>query len=363
LTSEQRKHAIRGPIPHLRLRVAQRHEGARLGHPVPLDDPDPDVVEPADHRLGDGGPANDHAKARGELPASRVLLQGLDDPEPDRRNAGGERHLLPFHEVEEALGIQVRTGEHLARTEHRQSEWEPPRVHVEHRNDGHHDIGLAETHRDCLGEGVEHERTMRVEDPLQPARGTGGVTEADGVGLREGGQRRERRVPGEELFVVFEPRRNRLPRERNDEDPFGVHLVPHLLEDGKQHVVDQDPAVPGVVDHVGQMIGGKAEVERVKHSPRRGHPEVRLEMRRVIPHEGRDPVARPKTFFDNRPGQRASPANYRRVVGVPNAPVRRSRRDGDGREKPFRPREKGAERERIVIHHQAVHLVRSASGA
>ena len=63
--------------------------------------------------------------------------------------------------------------------------------------------------------------------------------------------------------------------------------------------VDDDAAVLGVVDDVGQLLGREPDVERVQHRSHGGDGEIRLEVALVVPAEGADAV----TLLDAQPGQ------------------------------------------------------------
>ena len=103
-----------------------------------------------------------------------------------------------------------------------------------------------------------------------------------------------------EVFVVRVPLGNRLPRMRDDEHFFEVRPLAKLLEQRQEHVVDDHEAVARVRRDERDVVRVQSQVQRVEHTARTRHREVRLQMLRVVPHEGRDAIA----LLHPRPSQR-----------------------------------------------------------
>src|SRR5207244_10917415 len=59
----------------------------------------------------------------------------------------------------------------------------------------------------------------------------------------------------------------------------------------QQAFVDDGDPVAGVEDDVGQFVGMEAEIERMEDAAHQRDSEVCLEVLRVVPGQGRDPVA------------------------------------------------------------------------
>ena len=76
-------------------------------------------------------------------------------------------------------------------------------------------------------------------------------------------------------------------------------LVPDAGQQRNERGVDDDAAVLGVVDDVGQLLGREPDVEGVQHRAHGGNGEVRLEVALVVPAERADAVPR----LDAQPGQ------------------------------------------------------------
>ena len=71
---------------------------------------------------------------------------------------------------------------------------------------------------------------------------------------------------------------------------FELRLFADSFVKRYEHVVDDQKSVARVVCDIGNVVWMKAKIERVEHPTRRGDSEVRLHVRVVVPHEGRDPV-------------------------------------------------------------------------
>ena len=73
---------------------------------------------------------------------------------------------------------------------------------------------------------------------------------------------------------------------------FDRHAVAKLLEQRQQALVDDQDAILGVVDDVGELVGVQAQVQRVQHRADRRDRQVRLEVLMPRPGERRHAIAR-----------------------------------------------------------------------
>jgi len=70
-------------------------------------------------------------------------------------------------------------------------------------------------------------------------------------------------------------------------------LIEHIRQQRDERLVDKDHLVLGMVDHVDQLLGEQANIERVQHGSHAGHGEVGLHVSLVVPHECADAITRP----------------------------------------------------------------------
>ena len=143
----------------------------------------------------------------------------------------------------------------------------PPRVGVEHGHDDEDAVLFGHAHRGgrLLGHGVQVGRAVRVDDALGVAGGAARVTHGGGGALVELGPFEARLLGGQEALVgerLAEGRGVALPRHDDRLDRLEVVLDGGQQRD--QRRVDDDHAVLGVVDHVGQLLGREADVQGVQ---------------------------------------------------------------------------------------------------
>src|SRR5581483_8373506 len=137
---------------------------------------------------------------------------------------------------------------------------------------------------------MQHDGAMRVDDALGFTGCAGGVAHGDGVVLIKlcidgSGVRLQ------QGFVVLVLRGNWTSAERDDYHTLELHLLGKLLKEGKQHVIDDEPPVLGMIGDIGKFVGMQAQVQRVDHAANYGNSEIRLQMRGMIPHQGGNSVA------------------------------------------------------------------------
>jgi hypothetical protein len=141
-----------------------------------------------------------------------------------------------------------------------------------------------------------------------------------------------------------------------DEDALELHLVPELLEQRQQAVIDDDEAIFRVLGDVGDVLGEQAQVQRVHHAAGRGNPEIGLEVDRVVPHERGDAVAGLEARLDQRLRQLARAPVDLAVGGAVQGLVRPPRDHLDVRERAACALEQHVERQGDV-HHRGLHGV------
>ena len=251
----------------------------------------------------------------------------------------------------------MRPGEDLLGAHHRAEVRQPPRVRVEHRHDReqHVAVGAPERRGKRLAEGVQHLAPVRVEHPLGLARGARGVAH------------RRRRVLVEHRPVVAQGRALRdhvLEVERargqraagvaDHDDMLDGRRGAELLEEGPEHVVDDDRAITGVRRDVTEIFGTQADVERVADHPRAGNGIVRFEVLRMVPGERSHTIARLEPERREPCRKVARPLDDVAIGGAVNGPVRPPAGDLDVGVDLLGATHQRRQRER-EIHHQTAH--------
>ena len=188
-----------------------------------------------------------------------------------------------------------------------------PRHGVEHGDDDQDAVGLR--HADgggrLLGHGVQPGGAVRVHDALGVAGGAARVAHGRGGALVEHGPVEAGLLGGQQPLVG-----EGLPEGRgvalagHDDGLDGLQLVLDGGQQRDQRGVHDDEAVLGVVDDVGQLIGGEPDVERVQDRPHGGDGEVGLEVALVVPGEGADPVPRLDPQAGEGGGQLLGPGRH-----------------------------------------------------
>ena len=150
---------------------------------------------------------------------------------------------------------------------------------------------------------------MRVDDALRVAGRAARVTHRRGRPFVDLGPLETGRLRGEQLVVAQHvAERGRVAVADHDEVLDRLELAGDLREQRHEAVVDDDHAILGVVDHVGELLGEQPDVERVQHRAHRRHREVGLEVLLRVPQERADPVA----GLDPEPRERARQARSAR---------------------------------------------------
>ena len=224
-------------------------------------------------------------RAAGHDPLHRRQLlaagaQVLQQAEPDGRHAAGHRHAFLVEQAGQAGAVQMPPGQHQRRPGQRRGVGDAPGIDVEHRHDRQDAAGGAQVEhvrqRDRIG--VDHRGAVAVQHALRPPGGAGGVAErARGVlvEVRPGiviVGRVHQLVVAEQAHAARQFERRHAGRIGHHHD--GAHAVRDLRGDAADQRgepgIDEQHAVAGVVDDVGDVVGREARIDRVADRPHAG---------------------------------------------------------------------------------------------
>ena len=130
-------------------------------------------------------------------------------------------------------------------------------------------------------------------------------------------------------------------------------LAGELPEQRQQHVVDDDEAVLRVGGDPAQLVGRKAQVQRVHHAARGRNAEVALEVRVMVPAQRGDALARLEAEPLQRRGERARAPAVLGVAVPAQALVGHARDDLVAAEQLAGAVEQVVQRQRHVHHRRA----------
>ena len=170
---------------------------------------------------------------------------------------------------------------------------------------------------------MQRHRTVRVEHALRVAGRARGVTQRRRlalVQLRVDALPRPGRL--EQLLVAQDPRQIAgWPVAHHDEvlDVFERRCEGRQRR--RERVVDEDDAILGVVDHVGDLLGEQPQVDRVQNRADARNREVALEVALRVPREGPDPLAARDTKGAQGARQPVDPLDDLAVAGARDALV------------------------------------------
>ncbi len=335
-------------------RARHRPDRAHLRHaPAVRDVEAVPLGERLDHRPRRRCAANGHRPHPREVPALRVRVEGLEDPHPDRRHAGADRHPLLDERVEQALRVEMRPREHLLGADERAREREAPCVRVEHRDDRQHGVALVGAEEPGGGQRVDRDRAVRVDDALRQPGGPAREAHRRGSALVDVAVDELALVGrGDQLLVVDRAVR-RLARTDRDH-VLEPHPVDELRGEGPEDLVDHEHAVACMGGDVGVVVRMEAEVQRVGDESAHRRADVGLEVLVVVPHERPDAVA----VVQSEPPQRDREAlgarrELRVAVPVP-ALVGQPGDDLAVAVELVAPSQDRGDVE-LVVHHQALH--------
>ena len=258
-------------------------------------------------------------------PAERSAGQRIENAEPHRRYAGADGDAFRCDEVHQTAGIERRPGEDERGARQGRRVGKAPAVDVKHRHNREHDITLAEA--DTVGgeqvQRLKRNRPMRIDNPLRPAGGPRGVAHRRGRTLVTVDILHAFRIGRcEQFFVGDSPVRQVAVA--NHDHMLDTRRNRHLVELRQQPTIEDDHPVLGMLDHIREIAGVQANVQRVKHGPHRGHRKVRLQVFTTVPGQRRDTVAWTDAEIPERACELLRPSQH---VGIPVAMEPWSRRD------------------------------------
>lgn len=223
-----------------------------------------------------------------------MILEMAEQVHPDGRDRSGDGHPLLLDQPGDRLGLHEARGHDQIRAHQAGRVGDAPGVGVEHRNDGQHAVGGAQSHgiTQAGGQGMQQVGPVGVEHSLgvtgRPAR----VAEPRGLAIVELGVGEPGLRIGDQLLVA------QGAGERAGVAVAHDHVVAHRLQPRShsfekldQRRVDEHDAVLGVVGHVDELILEQADVQRVQDGSHARRGQVDLEMVLGVPGEGGDPVA------------------------------------------------------------------------
>ncbi len=109
----------------------------------------------------------------------------------------------------------------------------------------------------------------------------------------------------EERLVVIHAAGNRFAVQRHNDHALEIDLVTKLRQQGKQHIVNDQEPVPGVIGDIGDVLRREAQIERVQDAARSDHAEIGFKVGVMVPHQGRHAITRLETGARQRFGQKA----------------------------------------------------------
>ncbi len=313
-------------------------------------------LEAFDHRSGGCRAADDRGAQRTQI-VTLFIEQG-EQAEPDRRDAGREGDFLGLDQFGQIARLQMRAGKDDLGADHGAGKRRAPGHDVEHRHHGQEHVAFAQAQRigHRQAQAVQHDRSVRVDHAFGIARRARGVAHARRVVLVE-------MRPGiigaggaQQFFVSVDRFEFAIGRD------FVVHhhvvldalqMRREFFHGGQQRRIDEHHLIVGVIDDVGELIAGQAQVQRMQHRAHARHGEVQLQVARIVPRKRRHAIAAPHAEFFQRIGQ------PRHALGHLGVGVTRERRPGFGDDLFFAVQlacsiEDVRQRQRI-IHHLSAH--------
>ena len=235
------------------------------------------LVECADEALGRSGASAKNANRPIEFPAAGILFEVIENTKPDGGNAAGEGHTVLLNEIEDAFAVDVGSGEDETRAGHGTGVGQAPGVGVEHGGNGENRVLLADAEGigHSLGESVQDQRAVRVDDTLGVAGGAGGETHDRAVIFVDVGISEVVGSRGEQIFVAFEAlaRGDGIAGVRDDENAFEWDGSAKLFKDRQEAIIDQQKSVARRVGDGGDFVRMQPQIERVQDAAGAGNAE------------------------------------------------------------------------------------------
>ena len=233
---------------------------------------------------------------------------------------------------------------------------------VEHGDDDEDAVALRHADRGSrlLGHGVQPDGTVRVDDALRAAGRPTRVTHGRGGALVEVGPREAGLLGRQQPLVGERLAEGRgVPLPDHDDRLDGLQFVLDACQQRNEGGVDDDAAVLGVVDDIGQLLGRQPDVQRVQDRSHAGDGEVGLEVALVVPAEGADAVTRLDAEPGQGGGQPLGPGGHLDETGLAAAALLH-RDDGAVAVYPLPVEQQVSDQERGVLH-GALHAPSMAS--
>ena len=256
--------------------------------------------------------------------------------------------------------MQVRSGKNQLDAHHHAAVGNAPAVGMEHRRHRAHAVprGQPPVVRLVGHQGMDDGRTVRIHHALRPPRGARGVAHGNRIVFLVRGVFEFFWRFFQKKFVIDEWRNHFRPAERHHDHLLEIRLRFELLVERQQDVVDDEEAVLGMAGDPADLVGRKAQVQRVHHPARRRNAEIALEMRVVVPAQRGDAVALLQSGGEQRGGELArAPAEIRESV-PPQRLVRKAADDLDLRKQLARPLDQRIDRQRHSLHRGTDHVSR-----
>ena len=190
---------------------------------------------------------------------------------------------------------------------------------MKHRYDRHDRVAGVRTQQigTETGQTVQRDRTVAVQHALRFTGGAAGVAHAARLALVDVRIRERRRLPAQERFVVDasrrQPARHRA-KHHDRRDPGCVFADLRNLR--REHILDEENPVCGVIEDVADLLDGKANVDHVAHTADRWRREIQLVVAESVQRHRRDAITR----FHARGHQRVAQLHHawiRLAVGGP----------------------------------------------
>jgi hypothetical protein len=285
-----------------------------LGHPVELRDLAGEVLEhaPLQLRRDRRGRVLDVVQA---AEVGAVELGRVEQHRQHRRHEHGVRDPLALDGGEHGGGVEARQ-QHLRGPDPCARDDVGGAGDVEHRADVQPALRLAVAGRHQVVQGVGQQVAVAEHHPLGPPGRAAGVRDRRQRARLHAGRRRGR---ARREILVGEAVVRAGPRGVEDQLPQAGAALAQGARDLEASLVDDEDLDAGVVDHEGQLIGGKAVVEVGDHAPERRHREPALEMRDRVGPEVAEARSLPQAELAECGPERADPRGELAVAERPLA--------------------------------------------
>ena len=228
----------------------------------------------------------------------------IDEPEPDRRDARRDGHLLVIDQLSETSAVLVATRKHQLGARRRPGKGEAPAIGVEHRYRDEHGIPRGDT--DDVGaqqmQRVEIVGAVCIGDALGCARRPRCEAQASRCRLVKTTPLDDRTMVGKQVLETPDlhgigfGRTGYRPRLVEQDDVLDRRAaLQKVLDQRRQPVAHRQHAVARLPDHCRQMRRRQSGVQRVADDTRPHRAVPAFHMRLAVPGQRREIVAGTKT--------------------------------------------------------------------